>query len=269
MKPFLKWAGGKHSQLLQILPLIPRGNRLIEPFVGAGSIFMNAGFQDVIINDLNPDLINLYKVLKHNGPKLIHEAGLLNQWCNSEERFNRIRERFNTREYTEYSQAAFFLVMNRTGYNGMCRYNQAREFNVPWGKDEVTYFPKDELEAFLAAQFHITALSTDFERCMGFAREGDVIFCDPPYQPMPGKDGFTTYTGKKFGIGDQKRLIAAAVRAKNMYGVPTVITNSGAPIMYDLYSQAGFHIYPLSARRSVSAKAESRGTVQDIIAVLR
>lgn len=268
MKPFLKWAGGKYSQLNQILPFIPKGKRLIEPFVGAGSVFMNAGFQDVIINDVNPDLINLYKILKHNGPKLIYEAGLLNQWCNSEERYNRIRERMNTREYSAYSQAAFFLVLNRCGYNGMCRYNLDFEFNIPWGKDEVTYFPTEELNEFINAGFHITALNDDFQRVMGFCQPGDVIFCDPPYHPMPGKNGFTTYSGKTFGLGDQKRLVDAALAAQAK-GVPTVITNSGAPVIFDMYSKAGFTIYPLSARRSVSCTAESRGEVQDIIAVLK
>ena len=269
MKPFLKWAGGKHSQLPQILNVLPRGKRLIEPFVGAGSVFMNAGFDKVIINDLNPDLINLYNILKHQGARLLQEADLLCQWCNSEERYYQILDRLNSREYTEYSQAAFFLVLNRTGFNGMCRYNQDKMFNVPWGKKPKTYFPRAEITEYLDSGIKPEMFCNDFALIMQMAKEDDVIFCDPPYQPMPGKDGFTTYSGKKFTFTDQTRLVNVALDRKEKHGVKTVITNSSAPRIIDLYQKSGFDIYPLSARRSVAANGDSRGEVQDIIAVLK
>lgn len=268
MKPFLKWAGGKHSQLNQILPYIPKGDRLFEPFVGAGSIFMNAGFQDVLLNDVNPDLTNLYNVLRHRGHRFIDECERLHKYVNCRANYDKVRERMNTREFQPYSMAAFFLILNRTGFNGMCRYNRDREFNVPWGKDPEPYFPRAEMEEFLDANFNMQLFTTDFAKMMNLARAGDVVFCDPPYHPMPGKDGFTTYSGKKFELADQKRLVDKAVELQKR-GVPTVITNSNAPIIHKMYLDAGFRIYPLNARRSVSAKAETRGTVEDILAVLK
>lgn len=266
MKPFLKWAGGKYSQLDQILPLIPKAERLIEPFVGAGSVFLNAGVKEVLINDLNPDLINLYNVLRHHGSNFIDEVEVLCNAITSEKMYNSLRDRFNTREYSAYSMAAFFLALNRTGYNGMCRYNEERYFNIPWGK-KAAAFPRDELEAFVSAGFKLNTFSTDFASVMALSRSGDVIFCDPPYQPMPGKDGFTTYSGKKFEFEDQIRLAEIAVQVKQR-GVTTVITNSSAPKLIDLYNKHGFRILPLKARRSIAAKAESRGEVEDIIAIL-
>lgn len=268
MKPFLKWAGGKHSQLTQIESHLPRGRRLFEPFVGAGSVFMNMGFEENFINDVNPDLINLYSVLRHDGERLLREAKQLHEWCTSEDNYYRIRDRFNTREYSAYSMAAFFLVLNRTGFNGMCRYSADRNFNVPWGKNPTPYFPEEELRAYLDAGFSNQMFCTDFASMMSLARSGDVIFCDPPYHPMPGKQGFTTYSGATFGLGDQKRLVAMAVEAKKR-GVPTVITNSAAPVIIDLYKANGFEIHPLLARRSVAASGESRGTIKDIIAILK
>lgn len=268
MKPFLRWAGGKHSQLNQILPRLPKGDRLFEPFVGAGSVFMNADFKDVLLNDVNPDLINLYNVIRHHGMRFIDECEKLQEWVNSEENYNRIRERFNTREYTPYSMAAFYLVMNKTGFNGLSRYNQSGEFNVPWGKREQVGFPRAELEEFLDAGFNMQLFTTDFAKMMNLARAGDVVFCDPPYHPKPGKDGFTTYSGKKFELADQKRLVDAAVMLKAR-GVPTVITNSGVPIIIDMYQKAGFDVQPLYARRSISSKAETRETAEDIIAILK
>lgn len=268
MKPFLKWAGGKHSQINQIVHHLPKGERLIEPFVGAGSVFMNSGFQDVVLNDVNPDLINLYSILKHQGQRLLDEAERLCKWVNSEERYYAVLDRFNTREYTHYSMAAFFLVLNRTCFNGLCRYNQQRQFNVPWGKKEQCYFPRAELEEYLASGFNPQLFCTDFATIFGLCRSGDVIFCDPPYHPLPGKDGFTTYSGKKFDLNDQKRLVDMAIMAKGR-GVPTVITNSAAPIIIDMYQKAGFTIHELTARRSISAGGDQRGEVKDIIAVLK
>ncbi len=268
MKPFLRWAGGKYEQLAQILPYIPAGNRLIEPFVGAGSVFMNAGFKENLINDLNPDLTNLYNVIKHHGHHFIDEAERLHNYVDCQERYYKVLDRLNTREYTPYSMAAFFLVLNRTGFNGLCRYNQNREFNIPWGKTANPYFPRKELEEYVDAGFNPQLFTTDFATVMNLARTGDVVFCDPPYHPMPGKDGFTTYSGKKFDLNDQTRLMDTAV-ALHKRGVSTVITNSGSPIITAMYLKAGFDVYPLKARRSISAKGESRGQVEDIIAVLK
>lgn len=268
MKPFLKWAGGKHSQLSQILPFLPKGERLFEPFVGAGSVFLNSGFKEVFINDVNPDLINLWKVARHAGGQFIDETAQLVRFIDEESRYNRVRDRFNTREYSDYSQAAFFLALNRTGFNGMCRYNQAREFNIPWGKGKDIYFPFEELRDFQAMALKLQFFSTDFATMMNLSRSGDVIFCDPPYHPMPGKNGFTTYSGKTFDINDQKRLAdtAAELRKRN---VTTVITNSNAPVIVEMYKKHGFNIYPLNAKRSISCKADTRGMVQDIIAIAK
>lgn len=267
MKSWLKWPGGKFTQLAQILPVLPKADRLIEPFVGGGSVFMNAGFKEVLINDVNPDLTNLYNVLKHNGHKLINDAEVLCKAITSQKMYNELRDRFNTREFSAYSMAVFFLVLNRTCFNGMCRYDQNQYFNVPWGKKPEVYFPRAELESFLDSGFNLNIFSADFASVMMLARAGDVIFCDPPYEPMPGKDGFTTYSGKKFTFKDQERLVEAALKVKPR-GVTTVITNSSAPSLIKLYEDNGFQIQPLIARRSVAAKAESRGNVEDIIAIL-
>lgn len=268
MKPFLKWAGGKFNQLPLILHHLPKGNRLIEPFVGAGSVFLNAGFEENLINDVNPDLINLYNVLNHQGTRLIEEAEQLCKWVNNEENFYRVQDRLNSTGYSAYSQAAFFLVMNRTCFNGLCRYNKERLFNVPWSKDTDPYFPREELEAYINSGLKPKTFCVDFATVMALAREGDVIFCDPPYEPMPGKKGFTTYSGATFSFNDQKRLVDMALEARKK-GVPTLVTNSAAPKIIDLYQKTGFSIIELPARRAISAKSDSRGTVNDILAILK
>ena len=267
MKPFLKWAGGKYRQLPQIQPFLV-GNRLIEPFVGAGSVFMNAGFDKVAINDVNPDLCQLYLALIHNGDYVLNQAKKLHEWCNSEARYNQLRANFNSGKFNSLSKAVFFLVLNRTGFNGLCRYNKKKEFNVPWGQKEQPYFPEQELRDFINSGLKPTVAHTDFMLFMNTAQEGNVVFCDPPYEPMPKHQGFTSYSGTSFKWGDQKRLVGKALELKAR-GVRVVITNSSAPRLVDLYTKAGFDIHPLTATRSISAKAESREVVKDIIAVLK
>lgn len=268
MKPWLRWAGGKHSQLPLILNALPKGNRLFEPFVGAGSVFMNAGFSENSINDVNPDLINLYNILRHQGQRLLDEAEQLHAWVTTRENYYRVQDRLNSFDYSSYSKAAFFLVLNRTCFNGLCRYNREGLFNVPWGKKPKTYFPRAEIEAYLEADLKPTTWNLDFTKHMAMAQEGDVIFCDPPYEPMPGKQGFTTYSGSTFDFAAQLRLVDAALKAKNK-GVPTVITNSSAPKIIELYQNAGFTLTELPARRAISASADRRETLNDIIAVLK
>lgn len=267
MKPWLKWAGGKYRQMSQIQPFLV-GNRLIEPFVGAGSVFLNAGFDKVIINDVNPYLTALYHELCSNGPSVLAQAKTLAEWCDSEARFNKLRENFNSPRYSMASKAVFFLVLNRTGFNGMCRFNRKGEFNVPWGKEERPYFPEAEILEFINSGLKPRITNTDFAQVMDTAEPGDVIFCDPPYEPMPNSVGFTNYSGRSFTFGEQKRLVLKAKQLQEE-GVRTVITNSSAPRLVELYKDVGFDIHELKALRSVSAKAASRGQVKDIIAVLK
>jgi DNA adenine methylase len=59
LRPFLKWAGGKFRVLDRILPALPDGARLIEPFAGSAAVSLNAGFASAFVADFNADLINL------------------------------------------------------------------------------------------------------------------------------------------------------------------------------------------------------------------
>lgn len=267
MKPWLKWPGGKYRQMPQIQPFLT-GQRLVEPFVGAGSVFLNAGIQQVVINDVNPHLTSLYELISKDGLYLLNQAKQLQAWCNSEARYNELKANFNSQgKYSKESKAIFFLVLNRTGFNGMCRFNKKGEYNIPWGQKETPYFPEAEILSFIDSGLNPIIMNTDFSTVMDSAQPGDVVFCDPPYEPMPKTTGFTNYSGHSFKWGDQKRL---AMKAKELQarGIKTVITNSAAPRLIELYQHLGFSVQGLVALRSIAANASKRGTVTDIIAVL-
>ncbi len=267
-RSFLKWAGGKHSVLDEILAVMPAGKRLIEPFVGSGTVFINAGFKRNLLGDINPDLINLFNQLQGNPDTVINTAHQLEKSCLTNEAYVAMRNEFNGRQAHAVRHAALFLALMRTCFNGLCRYNLKGLFNVGWNKKAgANYFPLDELQHFAGLQKEMTFICAGFEEVIGQAGEGDVIFCDPPYEPMPDENGFTAYSGNAFTFEHQTRLVECLVAARKR-GAKVVITNSSAPSVVDLYTRNGFRIMPLAARRSVSCKGDTRKTADDIIAVL-
>ncbi|EPN5319578.1 Dam family site-specific DNA-(adenine-N6)-methyltransferase [Escherichia coli] len=268
-RPIFKWVGGKFSGLPTVLEHLPHGKRLIEPFVGGGSVFTNAGFRHNLLNDINGDLINFYQTLQREGYSLITLAYRYFQDYNSADAFLNVRNAFNNGAYDSLHHAAAFLYLNRHCFNGVTRYNRKGEFNVGYGKQKSPYFPLAEMEAFLADDIskYSEFVSGDFAGVIEAAGNDDVIFCDPPYEPLPDTTGFTNYSGHSFRFEDQQRLVSLLVDAHRR-GAKIVITNSGAPNIRELYVGNGFKVYPMPSRRSVSCKASTRMIANDIIATL-
>ncbi|EPA8312844.1 Dam family site-specific DNA-(adenine-N6)-methyltransferase [Escherichia coli] len=266
-RSIFKWAGGKFGVLEQIFRYLPEGKRLIEPFVGGGAVFMNAGYQENLLNDVNADLINFYKTLQREAHSLITLAHRFFQGYNTQEGYLAVRNAFNKQVYDDLHCAAAFLFLNRHCFNGLTRYNQAGEFNVGYGKYKTPYFPLQEMEAFLGAEGRSEFVCGDFAAVIEAAGEGDVIFCDPPYEPLPNTEGFTNYSGHDFKFEEQKRLVSLLTDAHRR-GAKVLITNSGAPNIRELYHDSGFRVEPLFARRSVSCKGDTRGVAHDVIAIL-
>ncbi|EIG3117049.1 Dam family site-specific DNA-(adenine-N6)-methyltransferase, partial [Escherichia coli] len=246
-RSIFKWAGGKFGVLEQIFRYLPEGKRLIEPFVGGGAVFMNAGYQENLLNDVNADLINFYKTLQREAHSLITLAHRFFQDYNTQEGYLAVRNAFNKQVYDDLHRAAAFLFLNRHCFNGLTRYNQAGEFNVGYGKYKTPYFPLQEMEAFLGAEGRSEFVCGDFAAVIEAAGEGDVIFCDPPYEPLPNTEGFTNYSGHDFKFEEQKRLVSLLTDAHRR-GAKVLITNSGAPNIRELYHDSGFRVEPLFAR---------------------
>ncbi|TJA59299.1 Dam family site-specific DNA-(adenine-N6)-methyltransferase [Escherichia coli] len=266
-RSIFKWAGGKFGVLEQIFRYLPEGKRLIEPFVGGGAVFMNAGYQENLLNDVNADLINFYKTLQREAHSLITLAHRFFLDYNTREGYLAVRNAFNKQVYDDLHRAAAFLFLNRHCFNGLTRYNQAGEFNVGYGKYKTPYFPLQEMEAFLGAEGRSEFVCGDFAAVIEAAGEGDVIFCDPPYEPLPNTEGFTNYSGHDFKFEEQKRLVSLLTDAHRR-GAKVLITNSGAPNIRELYHDSGFRVEPLFARRSVSCKGDTRGVAHDVFGIL-
>ncbi|EEE1295739.1 Dam family site-specific DNA-(adenine-N6)-methyltransferase [Salmonella enterica subsp. diarizonae] len=267
-RPFLKWAGGKYSMLPDLYQLIPAGMRLIEPFVGGGSVFLNSDKHACfLLADVNTDLINLYQMLAVVPGAVIRHARVMFDRLNNVESYTALRDEFNAQVMDGPERAAAFLFLNRHCFNGLIRYNRNNQFNVGWGKYPSPYFPLDEINAFTEMAHNCVFMAAGFHRTLALAGEGDVVYCDPPYEPMPGTTGFTHYAAGGFTWDDQVALAECCVAA-HQRGARVVIGNSTAPRVIDLYSQHGFEIHHISARRSISSKGSIRETAKDLVAIL-
>ena len=267
-RPFLKWAGGKYSLLPELDRLIPAGKRLIEPFVGGGSVFLNSDKHErFLLADVNADLINLYQMLAVVPDSVIYEAMKAFRHLNDAESYTVIREAFNAQRLDAVERAAAFLYLNRHCFNGLIRYNLDGFFNVGFGKYKAPYFPEEEIKAFKRKAHSCVFMNAGFRRTLALAGDGDVIYCDPPYEPLPGTAGFTNYAAGGFSWDSQVELAESCVAA-HQRGAKVVISNSTAPRVIELYEQHGFTLHRVSARRAISSKGSTRETASDVVATL-
>lgn len=264
MKPFLKWAGNKYRILDRIQALLPHGRRLIEPFAGSAAVFLNTDYPENIVNDTNPDLINVFTTLQKHGPAFIDECrGLFQVEFNSTEAYYNLRDEFNTTT-NSIRKAALFVYLNRHGYNGLCRYNNQGGFNVPFGRYKKPYFPYEEMMMFYYKSQSALFTCDDFETVMKRAIRGDVIYCDPPYVPMSPTANFTNYSAGGFGPIEQQRL-AKTAKEMSQQGIHVLISNHDNDITQDMYTTA--QITTFQVQRFISCDSTNRNQAAELLAL--
>ncbi len=252
MRPPLKWAGGKRWLVPHIARLWwpERWRRLVEPLCGGLAVALSLKPERALLNDANPHLVNFYRWLKR-GLKIDLEM------ANDRELFYRHRARFNQliREGKEDSAeaAALFYYLNRTGYNGLCRFNRKGEFNVPFGRyKKITY--KRDFSEYVAVFSRWEFTCGDFESVK--LQADDFVYADPPYDVE-----FTQYSKDGFSWDDQVRL----ARALASHPGPVIISNQATERIICLYRELGFEIAILAAPRLISCTGD-RTPVKEVLA---
>lgn len=264
IRPFLKWAGNKYQILDRIKALLPRGNRLIEPFAGSAAVFLNTDYERYLVTDNNRDLINLYQMVKSGGDCFIEYCrGFFSKENNDEIRYYQLRDIFNTTGDLKL-KAALFLYLNRHGYNGLCRYNSKGIFNTPFGQYHRPYFPETELRLFAEKAKRAKFKTADFRDIMQRAKKGDVIYCDPPYVPLSDTANFTTYSAGGFSRRDQSALAELALELSRK-GIPVLISNHATSFILNAYKSA--QIEQFNVRRFISCDGDNRGMAQEVLAL--
>jgi DNA adenine methylase len=252
-RPPLKWAGGKRWQVPHLLQHWngESHRRLVEPFCGGLAVALALRPRRAHLNDINPHLINFYRWL---GRGLVVTLPM----ANAETRYYTHRRRFNDLlargEADTAEAAALFYYLNRTGYNGLCRFNRSGEFNVPFGRYMSINYRTDFLEykaAFAGWDFtrtHFADLVLDPD---------DFVYADPPYDVE-----FTQYSKGGFGWDEQIRTAEWLAEHPG----PVILSNQATPRIVALYRNLGYNLKFLEAPRRISCTGD-RTPAREVLAL--
>ncbi len=267
-RAFLKWAGGKYRLTDEIYRHLPKKACLVEPFVGAGSVFLNTRFERYLLADINPDLINLFNIIKQDVETYIQHTKTLfeQEQANTAVFYYERRKEFN-QSTDVFRRAVLFLYLNRFGFNGLCRYNKKNEYNVPFGEYKTHYFPEKELRFFAEKAQHATFICADFHQTFRYLTDNPddyVVYCDPPYAPLEQESNFTAYAGGGFSL-EQQIALAEYARKAQQANIPVLISNHDTDFTRKIYH--GADIKHFKVQRQISQSIHSRVKVSELFAL--
>ena len=285
-EPILKWAGGKRQLLDELYARFPASfGRYHEPFVGGGAVFFDLESAGATVNDANPRLVNFYEQVRDRPEKLIGQLAAFDDprsgpdpdlpYADETARgrdvdayYYQQRARFNRRpyegEFDPLEEAALLLYLNRTCYNGLYRENADGGFNVPIGRyADPDWVQRDRIRRASDLLADAEVRNDDFAYVLDAAEPGDLVYFDPPYEPMSATADFNEYSASGFDREDQRRLLEVAGDLDDA-GDRVVLSNSG--VMYDAYADAGFRVDREDATRAINSDADNRDVVDEIVA---
>jgi DNA adenine methylase len=252
VRPPLKWAGGKRWQVSKLLPYWqPESHRrLVEPFCGGLAVTLGLMPSRALLNDINPHLINFYQQLKNGLISNLHQENKATAFYAYRRDFNRLLAAGNG---DTPEAAMLFYYLNRTGYNGLCRFNQRGEFNVPFGRYNKIGYRTDFLE-YRAIFSGWKFCNVDFEKLP--LRCDDFVYADPPYDVE-----FRQYSKDGFGWIEQERTAEWLAKHPG----PVLLSNQATSRIVKLYRTLGYGLRFLHAPRRISCNGD-RTPAEEVLA---
>ena len=268
VSPFLKWAGGKRQLLGVLSELMPKGKikSYCEPFIGGGALLFHLQPDTAYVNDINSELINVYRAVKDSVDDLIAE---LSGFENTPEMFYEVRswdrDRIIYSTLSDTQRAARIIYLNKTCFNGLYRVNNAGEFNSPFG-----YYRNPNIinEPVLRAVSHylnhadIHLLSLDYAEVLTDLKKDTFVYLDPPYDPVSDTASFTGYSRGGFSRSEQIRLRECCDKLSRR-GIRFMLSNSATDFIREQYSE--YNITVVKARRAVNSIGYRRGDIDEVI----
>jgi DNA adenine methylase len=272
--PFLKWAGGKRKLAPLLIESFPSSfdghkHRYFEPFIGGGALAFALGDtskdffipgKNLFINDMNPELVITYQVIRDDVSALIKELGRLSNKIN-EKIYYEMRA---SSPRGKVKRAARFIFLNKTCFNGLWRVNSKGEFNVPFGKAKnPTLFSEENLRACSARLQESTITLGGFEDAIKRARKGDLVYFDPPYIPLTPSASFSQYSKENFGTKDHERL-QSTIQSLTDRGVFVLLSNSDTPLTRKTFRKS-LTLRRILMARNISSSGNNRKPVFEIL----
>ncbi len=255
LRPLLRWAGGKTHlvrSLLQSLPKNCDARVYREPFLGAGSLFHAVKPNKAILSDANKHLISCYEHVRDNHVAVNRHLKAFRGRC-SEAGYYDVREVYNRSRFSA-AQAARFIYLNKTCFNGIFRVNTNGQFNVPYGWKNRPSLPdsvklREVSNAFQNAELR----AADFLQATADAGTGDFVYLDPPYPALNGTAYFTHYTAGRFSDADQQK-VAALCHEMDQAGCLFLVSNADTEKIRKLYKR--YNCRTLETTRFLTCKTK-------------
>lgn len=259
---FVKWAGGKKQLLERLKARMPKTyGCYYEPFIGGGALLLDVQPSLAVINDVNLQLINVYRELKTNAEEVIAILRTFDsEPCNTEH-YLKMRTEYN-RHISEHvlnaKCAALMIWINKHCFNGLYRVNSKGLFNVPFN-NKIQGVSMNEtnlrnIASYLSSN-DIAIHDGDFEVACNMVKPNDFVYFDSPYIPVSMTANFTDYTKDGFQYKDHKRL-ANLFKELDKKGVQLMLSNHDVDAVYELY--AGFRIERVDVKRAINRDASKR-----------
>ena len=270
-KPFVKWVGGKRQLMQDLENNFPKQfTTYHEPFLGGGAVMFNLLTKksqlSCNVSDFNSDLILAYVTIRDKLEKLIEslENHSKNYHKNSTEYYYQVRKQEPKQQIEKVSR---LLFLNKTCFNGLYRVNKKGQFNVPLGRyTNPNIVNKENLTAVSKTlqSKKIKISCRDFEAVLGDAKKGDLVYFDPPYQPVSSTANFTSYTHRDFTEDDLERLakLADKLHSKGCY---VLLSNSNSKTVKDFFSKKYWKISSINVNRAINSNAQKRTGHKEII----
>ena len=284
--PFVKWAGGKSQLLGEFQRCYPEElrtgviRRYVEPFIGSGAVMFDVlrrfPLDHVVIIDQNDRLMQVYRVIQTSVEHLVDVLASMQAqfWALDDEArrtfYYAVRDDFNQHRGTAVDQAADFIFLNRTCFNGLFRVNRRNQFNVPMGRYRKPLIcDAENLRYVHTALQRVTIVTGDYHEAAMYAGPDTFVYLDPPYRPLSATASFTAYSADAFN-DDNQRELAQFVRWLDEQGARVMLSNSDPhnvdpndDFFDELYD--GFVLTRLPARRSINSRSDRRGVINELV----
>lgn len=290
MVPFIKWVGGKRQVIKEIEKVWPKSfNTYYEPFIGGGAVLLHFKPKKAVINDLNKELMNLYKVVSSQASYkrlrellLIMEAGhhVISDYDENKQKNTKtspfykviasmdrnsanLNRLLSLEEASKELKAARFIFLNKNGFNGLYRVNSSGFYNVPSKHIPTKTFDEDNIKKISNyLNKSVDIYSGNFDDVLKNANKNDFVYLDPPYDYEKGTNGFDAYQEKGFGIKGQIKL-SLVCKELDRKGVKFLLSNHDTKLIKELYGK--FKIKTIKVNRLVGGKGASRKSVNEVL----
>lgn len=260
--PFVKWAGGKKQLLSHLQERMPQSyDKYYEPFIGGGALFFDIQPKNAVINDVNTQLLNVYRQVKIDAEQVISLINNLDSNDCDKEYYLELRERYNKKIINQENDpecAALMIWINKHCFNGLYRVNSRGLFNVPYNNKVSGASMSEEnlrnIGAYLSSN-KVEICEGDFAVVCQNVQAGDFVYFDSPYVPISKTASFTDYTKNGFSYEDHCRL-AELFKQLDQRGAKLMLSNNNVELVYELYD--GFIIESVDVRRAINSNATKR-----------